>query len=102
MFDWSDKNSPMIKGIREVIGDRPLHIFGLGKPETISRLFQLGVDSVDSSSYVKLAAERKSWLNMSHTEDPAVTDRLLLALQNLAIASQSTPFGFRKTTFGFS
>lgn len=87
----------VVRGVRELIGDRPLHVFGLGKPETTRRLFELGVDSVDSSSYVRLAADGRSWSASSTIEDPAVTDRLLLALQNLVAASQNTPFGIRHT-----
>ena len=61
------RNLEMVLGIlaavREEIGDRPLHVFGLGKPETTKLLFEHGVDSVDSSSYAKLAAEGRSWSN---------------------------------------
>jgi queuine/archaeosine tRNA-ribosyltransferase len=85
--------STVVKGIREIIPDRPLHIFGLGKPETTRKLFDLGVDSVDSSSYVKMAADGKSWSHNSTIQDPAVTDRVSLALQNLIVAAQLTPFG---------
>lgn len=86
----------IVRGVREIIVDRLLHVFGLGKPETVSHLFKLGVDSVDSSSYVKLAADGKVWLDSEAMEDPAVTDRLFLALQNLVAASRHTPFGMRQ------
>jgi tRNA-guanine family transglycosylase len=86
----------VVVGVLERIGDRPLHVFGMGKPETTQRLFDLGVDSVDSSSYVKLAADGKSWIDTESHDDPATTDRLLLALSNLAEASRSTPFGRRR------
>lgn len=97
--DW-----PLVKGIvegvRRCIGDRPLHVFGMGKPETTQKLFSLGVDSVDSSSYVKLAADGKSWSpRKEEIEDPATTDRLMLALGNLAMATSMTPRANRMITF---
>lgn len=78
--------------MRNQIGDRPLHVFGIGKPELIARLFQLGVDSVDSSSYVRLAAEGRIWENPDfELPDPSPIDRLHLALRNLATATQIKP-----------
>jgi tRNA-guanine family transglycosylase len=75
------------------IDGRPLHVFGLGKPETTQRLFSMGVDSVDSSSYVKLAAEGKLWSNPSTTlADPSTPERLQLAIRNLALASRKEPY----------
>jgi tRNA-guanine family transglycosylase len=80
----------MIEAVQGEIGDRPLHIFGLGKPDLVSRLFELGVDSVDSSSYVKLAADGRLWENPGfQLPDPTPTDRLHLALRNLAAATSS-------------
>ena len=90
----------VVTGVREVIGESPLHVFGLGKPKTVNRLFKLGVDSVDSSTYVKMAADGKSWEDETSINDPAVTDRLLLALQNLRAASQHTPFGKGQNIIG--
>lgn len=83
----------VVTGLLELSGDRPLHVFGMGKPESSARLFELGVDSVDSSSYVKLAADGKSWTEADPPDDPTTTDRLLLALSNLAEAARATPFG---------
>lgn len=80
----------IVTGVLERISGRPLHVFGLGKPEITNWLFSLGVDSVDSSSYVRLAADGKSWSDTSIIGDPTISDRLLLALQNLALASQKT------------
>jgi tRNA-guanine family transglycosylase len=90
----------VVNMVRETIGDRPLHVFGLGKPETAKRLFKLGVSSVDSSAYVKMAADGKSWIDPTPLDDPAVTDRLLLALKNLRTASANTPFGARQSMLG--
>ena len=81
----------IVESVRAEIGDLPLHVFGLGKPESVKQLFALGVDSVDSSSYVKLAADGRLWsrpeLNLA---DPSPMDRLHLALCNLAAAGGVT------------
>jgi tRNA-guanine family transglycosylase len=78
----------IVDAVREQIGDRPVHVFGLGKPETTKLLFEQGVDSVDSSAYVKLAADCRCWSNPGLVlSDPTPDERLLLALENLAIAS---------------
>jgi helicase len=85
----------IIAAVQSEIGDRPLHVFGLGKPETTSRLFDIGVDSVDSSSYVKLAVGGKSWSDPKvEIENPSTTDLLQLALLNLAVATnKGLPLG---------
>jgi helicase len=81
----------IVEAVRNEIGERPLHVFGLGKPEIIEALFRAGVDSVDSSSYVKLAAEGRLWSNPERQiDDPTPTDRLHLALCNLAFATGRT------------
>jgi tRNA-guanine family transglycosylase len=81
----------IVEAVREEIGDLPLHVFGLGKPELVKELFRVGVDSVDSSSYVKYAADGKLWSNPSLTMlEPTPTDRLHLALHNLATATGAT------------
>jgi len=86
-----DAMAGIIEAVQMEIGDRPLHVFGLGKPETTARLFEMGVDSVDSSSYVKLAADGRLWSRPDdRLEDPSVTDRLNLAIRNLATATQTT------------
>ena len=80
----------MIEAVQGEIGARPLHVFGLGKPELVSRLFELGIDSVDSSSYVKLAADGRLWEDPEfQLPDPTPTDRLHFALRNLAAATRS-------------
>jgi tRNA-guanine family transglycosylase len=84
-----DLVTSIIAAAQSEVGDRPLHVFGLGKPETTWRLFELGVDSVDSSSYVKLAADGRLWENPDfQLADPATPDRLRLAISNLATASR--------------
>jgi helicase len=81
----------LIPRILDLIGNRPLHVFGLGKPDTTRWLFQLGVDSVDSSSYVKLAADGRLWSDPGkRIPNPSPTDRLHIALCNLAEATKKT------------
>lgn len=81
----------IVRAVREVIPDLPLHAFGLGKPDLTDWLFQLGVDSVDSSSYVKMAADGRLWGRPDFKmDDPSPTDRLHLALCNLATATRAT------------
>lgn len=81
----------IIEAVQEEVSGLPIHVFGLGKPETIARLFEAGVDSVDSSAYVQMAAEGRLWSNPDRIlADPAPTDRLHIALCNLALATSKT------------
>jgi tRNA-guanine family transglycosylase len=84
----------IVSAVLREIGDRPLHVFGLGKPETTKTLFAMGVDSVDSSSYVKLAADGRRWETPDlRLSDPSTTELLQLAIANLATATkQIMPF----------
>jgi tRNA-guanine family transglycosylase len=93
--EW-DVVAEIVSNVQQHIDERPLHVLGLGKPETTARLFEIGVDSVDSSSYVKLAADGKLWSTPNCTLlDPSPQERLRLALENLARASQvSLPLSF--------
>ncbi len=81
----------IVEAVRSEIGDLPLHVFGLGNPEMVRELYQAGVDSIDSSSYVKAAADGRLWANPNfRIADPTPTDRLHLALCNLAMATGKT------------
>lgn len=81
----------IVRAVREEIPDLPIHAFGLGKPEITDWLYQLGVDSVDSSSYVKMAASGRLWGRPDFKmDDPSPMDRLHLALCNLATATRAT------------
>jgi tRNA-guanine family transglycosylase len=93
--------SSIVEAVRQEIGDRPLHVFGLGKPTTTTKLFEMGVDSVDSSSYVKLAADGRLWENPGFKLlDPAIPELLQLAIKNLATATRaSLPLGVRMQAF---
>lgn len=91
----------IVESVREEISDRPLHVFGLGKPEMAEALYGVGVDSVDSSSYVQLAADGRLWGNPDYKiKDPSPTDRLHLALCNLATATgRALPLSASKLVF---
>lgn len=78
----------IVETVRAEIGNQPLHVFGLGQPEVVAQLFAAGVDSVDSSAYVKLAAEGRLWGQPTLVDEaPSPTERLHLALCNLATAT---------------
>ncbi len=82
----------IIRAIRGESGDLPLHVFGLGSPANVKMLFQEGVDSVDSSSYVQAAAQGRLWSDPSRRILRASqVERLHLALCNLAAAT-GNPF----------
>lgn len=49
----------IVKAIRSADMNRPLHVFGIGSPKLIKALFAAGVDSIDSSSYVRAAVDGK-------------------------------------------
>ena len=79
----------IVDAVREAVADRPLHVFGIGQPDIVEQLFERGVQSVDSSSYVKLAADGKLWgAKNSSLVEPSPVERLHLALCNLATASR--------------
>ena len=78
----------LVKRIRVIHPTKHIHVFGIGQPELVKKLFEHGIDSVDSSTYVKMAAEGRLWGNRSrrlNTESP--TERLHLAICNLAAAT---------------
>jgi hypothetical protein len=89
----------IISAVRSEVGNLPLHVFGLGRPELLQDLVRVGVDSVDSSSYVQLAAEGRFWGDGVAIADPSPTDRLHLALCNLAAAGgRALPLSLTFTT----
>ncbi|MBD2429346.1 tRNA-guanine transglycosylase [Phormidium sp. FACHB-1136] len=86
-----DQVLAIVRAVRDIIGDLPLHVLGLGNPKWLPSLYEAGADSVDSSSYVQYAANGKLWGNPNFIlEDPSPTDRLHLALCNLALATGKT------------
>jgi tRNA-guanine family transglycosylase len=92
----------IVDAVRAAVPDKPLHVFGLGKPGIVEALFQRGVQSVDSSAYVKLAADGKLWGQPTvHLSDASPTERLQLALCNLATATQrAMPLSTSHLLFG--
>lgn len=92
----------IVSAIRKATPTKPIHVFGLGNPSLVEALFQHGVQSVDSSSYVKLAANGRSWANPSiQLADASPIERLHLALCNLAMATNySLPLSAAHLAFG--
>ena len=88
--------------VRRIVQDKPLHVFGLGRPEIVEELFKRGVQSVNSSSYVRLAADGKLWGQPTvHLADASPGERLQLALCNLAMAAQrALPLSTSHLLFG--
>jgi helicase len=80
-----------VHAVRQEIPDLPLHVFGLGHPEFLPDLYAAGVDSVDSSSYVKAAADGQQWRFETKLPDASPPERLRIALDNLVYASTSNP-----------
>ena len=94
----------IIDAVRTTIPNLPLHVFGIGQPELVAELFARGVQSVDSSAYVQLAAQGRAWGD-SQTIFPKAspTERLHLALHNLANACKaSLPLSARTVVFATS
>lgn len=92
----------IVAAVRAAVPDKPLHVFGLGNPGIVEKLFRRGVQSVDSSSYVKLAADGRLWGQPRiRLPDASPSERLHLALCNLAMASQrSLPLSASHLLFG--
>lgn len=59
----------IVSAVREEAPDLPIHVFGIGKPEVLKMLWEMGVDSSDSSSYVReaLSQEKVHSINEQHT-----------------------------------
>ncbi len=76
--------------VRAVIEVAPpgglVHCFGVGDPKVARMLFDLGVASVDSSSYVRQAVSGKRWDGVAVPESPSPVERARAALANLAYA----------------
>lgn len=91
-----DQVLAIVTAVREEVGGLPLHVFGIGKPEIVRKLFRHGVDAVDSSAYVRLAAAGKTWdRTWQAVEEPSPLERLQLALRNLAaMTSANLPLSF--------
>lgn len=83
----------VVCAVREEVPDIPIHVFGIGKPETLRLLWALGVDTVDSSSYVRNAVGVQSYNPIPHSKvikGPHVP--LHAAISNLWYIQQTTNF----------
>lgn len=67
----------IVDAIREVDATRPLHVFGIGSPGLLRTLFERGVDSTDSSSFLQqtvskryLHPEKEVFVPLKDIEDP--------------------------------
>ena len=76
--------------VRKAVPHLPIHALGVGKPELVKKFYARGVQSVDSSSYVKMAADGKLWGETRVLKDASPMERLHLALCNLAMATGAT------------
>jgi len=55
----------IVAGVRKIIPDeKPVHAFGVASPTLIPILVKLGVDTFDSSSYIRLSLDRKYYLRL--------------------------------------
>jgi len=93
----------IVAAVRALHPSLPLHVFGIGSPNLVKHLFDLGVDSIDSSAYLKLAADGKRWGDkvMATAAELSPLNRMHLALANLATASQrALPLGFAQIMYG--
>ncbi|WP_347841613.1 tRNA-guanine transglycosylase [uncultured Draconibacterium sp.] len=87
----------IVEAVRAVEPDKPLHVFGLGKPETVRELFAAGVDSIDSSAYLKAAADGKRWDTGQVIDGATSFERLEIALRNLSCATRPVlPLGWNQ------
>lgn len=73
--------------VQEIAALKPclLHAFGIGEPDMARQVIAAGATSVDSSSYVRTAADGRCW-DGTRVDDPSVFERVRLALQNLDLA----------------
>jgi queuine/archaeosine tRNA-ribosyltransferase len=79
----------IVDAVRFEAPDLPIHAFGMGHPGVVKALFERGIQSVDSSSYVKAAADGRMWCEPARRlHDASPVERLHLALSNLASATR--------------
>ena len=79
----------LVRTVKTIAPDLPLHLFGMGKPELCAQLFAAGADSVDSSSWVRCAAKGNLFGMEGEMPNPSRREQQHLALMNLAHARQS-------------
>lgn len=79
-----DYASGIVAAVRAEVAGLPIHIFGIGQPESIRRLVAAGATSSDSSAYARDAVRGRSWARPEASiEDPSLGEALVLALEHL-------------------
>lgn len=68
--------------------DLPLHVFGIGHPDSIRAVMDAGANSTDSSSAQRTATAGRGW-DGQRTEHPSAAERLHLAAINLDLATRA-------------
>jgi len=63
----------IVRAIRQLEPNKPLHVFGAGHPSLLERLFVGGVDSTDSSNFVRAAVDR-NYFDRSVGSRPEIVD----------------------------
>lgn len=91
----------VVRAVRAVAGDHPVHVFGIGSPDLVALVYEAGADSVDSSAWVKAAADGRLWgSSRAIPADLSVAERLHVALCNLAIVrGRALPLGMSRLFF---
>lgn len=78
----------IVGAVLEEADGKPVHVFNLGDPATVRALFDEGVDSVSSNSWMAMANEGRFWnSSLSRIEKPSHKDKEMLALWNLSCAT---------------
>jgi tRNA-guanine family transglycosylase len=79
----------LIEIVKKEVGETPVHMLGIGKYELIKKYFQMGISSIDSSSYIRNALTGKTIIsNKIIIKSPSTMESLHLALINLTILTK--------------
>lgn len=79
-----DHLSRAVRHVRDQMpSSMPLHVFGLGHPESVRAAIRAGATSTDSSGPQRRAASGQGWTPGAPLTDPAPHERLHLAVLNL-------------------
>lgn len=79
-----DHASGIVAAVRAEAPGLPIHVFGIGQPESIRQLAAAGATSSDSSAYARDAVRGRSWARPeAPIEDPSLGEALVLALEHL-------------------
>lgn len=83
----------LVKAAKDAAPGLKIHAFGLGSPANTRMLLELGVDSADSSSYVRRALEGEDWTTRQVVAGPQLLESLGFALGNLQLLLELTAMG---------